>query len=193
MAASSCSLTGRSGSFSLQAILCKTAVATTTACVVSSFYGRPIASAGKLRFRTKQRMKFYFKFNGQHFIFLTARFFCFNKKYSYKKYETRVLYLIFNFLRYVLVYYTMCMLMFNELFFLHIYFRLKLNTEYTYFVTIRLLNSRTVSVKILNFLWSVPMVTYLFSCLYTKSSYKNVNNKSVVILMELIPLFPNNN
>jgi hypothetical protein len=59
--------------------------------------------------------------------------------------------------------------------------------------TIRLLNSRTVSVKILNFLWSVPMVTYLFSCLYTKSSYKNVNNKSVVILIKLILLFPNNN
>jgi hypothetical protein len=26
------------------------------------------------------------------------------------------------------------------------------------------------------------MVTYLFSCLYTKSSYKNVNKKSGVIL-----------
>jgi hypothetical protein len=37
-------------------------------------------------------MKFYFKFNGQHFIFLTARFFCFNKKYRYKKYETRSLF-----------------------------------------------------------------------------------------------------
>jgi hypothetical protein len=29
------------------------------------------------------------------------------------------------------------------------------------------------------------MVTYIFSCLYTKSSYKNVNKKSLVMLMEL--------
>jgi hypothetical protein len=46
-------------------------------------------------------------------------------------------------------------------------------------VTIRLLNSRTVNVKFLTFFWSVPMVTYSFSCLYTKSSYKNVNKKSL--------------
>jgi hypothetical protein len=65
--------------------------------------------------------------------------------------------------------------------------------KFVFLCIIRLLNSRTVSVKFLNFLWSVPMVTYLFSCLYTKSSYKNVNKKSGVILMELILLFPNNN
>jgi hypothetical protein len=47
---------------------------------------------------------------------------------------------------------------------------------------IRLLNSRTVSVKFCIFLWSVPMVRYLFSCLYTKSSYKNVKKKSLVML-----------
>jgi hypothetical protein len=45
-------------------------------------------------------MKFYFKFNGEHFIFLTARFFVSIKKYRYKKYETGVLCFIFctNFL-----------------------------------------------------------------------------------------------
>jgi hypothetical protein len=37
------------------------------------------------------------------------------------------------------------------------------------------------------------MVRYIFSCLYTKSSYKNVNKKSLVMLMELILFFPNNN
>jgi hypothetical protein len=37
------------------------------------------------------------------------------------------------------------------------------------------------------------MVRYIFSCLYTKSSYKNVNKKSMVMLMELILFFPNNN
>jgi hypothetical protein len=57
----------------------------------------------------------------------------------------------------------------------------------------RLLNSRTVSGKFLTFFWSIPMVTYSFSCLYTKSSYKNVNKKSLVMLMELILFFPNNN
>jgi hypothetical protein len=36
------------------------------------------------------------------------------------------------------------------------------------------------------------MVTYLFSCLYTKSSYK-VNKKSLVMLLELIIFFSNNN
>jgi hypothetical protein len=40
--------------------------------------------------------KFYFKFNGQHYFF-NRPVFCFNKKYRYKKYETRVLYLIFHF------------------------------------------------------------------------------------------------
>jgi hypothetical protein len=47
--------------------------------------------------------------------------------------------------------------------------------------------------QILDFFWSVPMVSYIFSCLYTKSSYKNVNKKSLVMLMGLILFFPNNN
>jgi hypothetical protein len=60
-------------------------------------------------------------------------------------------------------------------------------------ITIRLLNSRTVNVKFLTFFWSVPMVTYIFSCLYTKSSYKYANKKSLVMFIELIPFLANNN
>jgi hypothetical protein len=37
------------------------------------------------------------------------------------------------------------------------------------------------------------MVAYIFSCLYTKSSDKNVDKKSLVMLMELILFFANNN
>jgi hypothetical protein len=59
--------------------------------------------------------------------------------------------------------------------------------------TIHLLNSRAVSVKFLTFFWSVLMVSYLFSCLYTKFSYKKVNKKSWIMLMELILVLPNNN